>query len=271
MSVWLITGASRGLGAAIAREALDRGHTVVATSRDLSGFEEWDAPAPPNLVVLKLDVRDPAQVEAAVAETVARFGGIDVLVNNAGRGLRGAVEEVSDAEARAVFDINVFGLLQVTRAVLPGMRSRRSGRIVMMSSVGGVSVKAGSGVYGSTKFAVEGLSEALREEVAPLGIQVLLVEPSAFRTDFAVALGTAEARFDDYDATAGLVRGRRDTEPGDPVRAATAIADVIEEADPPFRLPLGVMAVQRIDAKIEALRADLDRSRRIAIEADSFE
>lgn len=197
MSVWFITGASRGLGLEIARAALERGDQVAATSRDPRTIPLPDQEV---LAKLALDVTDHAQVEQAVEAATAAFGRVDVLVNNAGYGLFGAVEEVSDTEVRTLFDTNVFGLLAVTRAVVRGMRERRSGRVVNIGSIGGFTTQAGSGAYAATKFAVEGVSEALRAELEPLGIAVTVVEPGAFRTDFLAGTSIRQARhvIDDY-------------------------------------------------------------------------
>ena len=201
--VWMITGAARGIGARITEAALARGEAVVATSRDAASlqkrFPESDA-----LLALPLDVTDEAQAAAAVQSALARFGRIDVLVNNAGYGLLGAVEEATADEVRRLYDTNVFGLLNVTRAVLPAMRARRSGHVINISSLGGYQSGPGFGVYCSTKFAVEGLSEALHGELAPLGIHVTVVEPGYFRTDFldSNSLAVSPRILDDYAASA---------------------------------------------------------------------
>src|ERR1700741_4052149 len=181
---WFITGSSRGLGWELARQALERGDDVVATARDPEVVEATLAGYDDQLLALALDITDERQAPDAVRQAVRCFGRIDVLVNNAGRGLLGAVEEASAQEIRAVFETNVFGTLAVLRAALPALRRQRSGRILNVSSVGGFTVGAGWGVYGATKFAVEGLSEALRAELAPLGVSVTIVEPGTFRTDF---------------------------------------------------------------------------------------
>ena len=210
MKVWLITGAARGFGREIAKQALERGDSVVATARRPELVTETLPGYGDRLLAVPLDVTDPAQPAAVARAAVSRFGRIDILVNNAGRGLLGAVEEASPEEVEAVFRTNVFGLLAVTRAVLPIMRARKSGRILNMSSVGGFAQVPGWGIYGATKFAVEGLSEALRAEVEPLGIQVVIIEPGSFRTDFldGSSLHTASHVIEDYAATAGQVRDR---------------------------------------------------------------
>src|SRR6516165_4468477 len=184
MTVWFITGASRGFGLEITKVALERGDSVVATARNPQSVIDALPDAGARLLAVELDVHRPAQITAAVDAAIAKFGRIDVLINNAGRGLLGAVEEASDAAVRAVYDTNVFGTLNVLRAVLPTMRDQRGGRVINLSSIGGFAGSAGWGIYNSTKFAVEGFSEALAKEVAPLGILVTIVEPGYFRTDF---------------------------------------------------------------------------------------
>ncbi|HWY68668.1 MAG TPA: SDR family NAD(P)-dependent oxidoreductase [Terriglobales bacterium] len=207
--VWFITGASRGLGLEITRAALKRGDSVVATARNLQSIVH--APGgQERLLPVALDVTNGLQAEAAVSVALKRFGRIDVLVNNAGRGLLGAVEEASSEEVRSVFAVNVDGLLTATRAVLPSMRERRSGRILNISSGGGFSGAPGWGVYCATKFAVEGLSESLHAELLPLGIHVTIIEPGAFRTDFldASSLHRTAQVIDDYSESAGVTRQR---------------------------------------------------------------
>ncbi|ROS73345.1 oxidoreductase [Cellulomonas sp. PhB143] len=274
MSTWFITGASRGFGLQVARQALDRGDDVVATARDphavraaLPGYEG-------RLLAVALDVTDEAQARAAVASAVETFGTIDVLVNNAGRGLLGAVEESTDAAVRAIYDTNVFGLLNVTRAVLPVMRRQRSGRVLNFSSLGGFSSSAGFGVYCSTKFAVEGLSEAMQQELAPLGIGVTLVEPGYFRTDFldATSLHTEDEVIADYAATAGAVRGAvpglNQAQPGDPVKGATAVLALADTENPPVRAQLGSDCLAELDRKIGQLQRESAAWRGLALSTD---
>jgi len=221
-----------------------------------------------------LDVTDEAQVKSTVANAIERFGQIDVLLNNAGFGLMGAVEEASAAEIEAVYRTNVFGLLNVTRAILPSMRKQRSGRILNISSIGGYRSATGFGIYCSTKFAVEGLSEALHDELAPLGIKVTVVEPGYFRTDFldASSLSVSPARIADYAATAGKVRevaaGLSHNQPGDPAKLANVLVAFANEPNPPVRLPLGRDTVAAIEAKHSADRAMLSRWRDVAITTD---
>ncbi|MEU4348210.1 oxidoreductase [Streptomyces sp. NPDC023838] len=271
MKVWFITGASRGFGLEIARQAVERGDSVVATARDPRAVEKELADGGDRLLALPLDVTDEGQAEGAVTAAMDRFGRIDVLVNNAGRGLLGAVEEVSDDEARSLFDTNVFGLMSVTRAVLPVMRERRSGRVLNISSVGGFTVGAGWGVYGATKFAVEGLSEAMRAELAPLGIAVTVVEPGVFRTDFldGSSLHRTERTIDDYAATVGGTRAwakqNNHTQPGDPVKAAAAVIAVADSPEPPTRIQLGADCVARVEAKLELMADELAQWRELSL------
>ncbi len=266
-TTWFITGASRGLGAQIARAALAAGHNVVAGVRD----PQRSSLAPhTNLLTVPLDVRDEPAAVAAVAAAVARFGRIDVLVNNAGFGLLGAVEEGSAAEVEALFATNVFGLLAVTRAVLPTMRRQGAGRILNLSSLGGYASSAGWGLYCASKFAVEGITEALAQEVAPLGIHVTVLEPGFFRTDFLAdgSLHRTARQLPDYAATVGPVRefaaGHDGQQPGDPDKLARVIVEIAAAADPPVRLPIGKDAVARIEQKHVAVIAELERWRTLS-------
>lgn len=275
MSVWFITGASRGFGLEIARGALSRGHQVVATARDAATVTAALPDAGDNLLAVSLDVTDQAQATAAATAAVDRFGRIDVLVNNAGRGLLGAVEEATDAEVRAVYDANVFGLLAVTRAVTPVLRAQRSGTIVNISSVGGFASSPGWGVYASTKFAVEGLTEALHHELAPLGVHAMVVEPGYFRTDFldSSSLHIQDQRIADYDdGPAGQMRitaaDRNHDQPGDPVKGAAAIIDVVESGRAPLRLPLGRDTVHVVETKIAQVQNELSQWRELAESTD---
>ncbi|MFE0454164.1 oxidoreductase [Streptomyces sp. NPDC058914] len=274
MATWFITGASRGFGLEIARQALERGDKVVATARKPQDVQDALSQYGDSLLAVALDVTDEVQAREAVEAAVERFGTIDVLVNNAGRGVLGAVEETSDAAFRSVYDTNVFGLANVTRAVLPVMRRQRSGRILNLSSIGGFASAAGFGVYCSTKFAVEGLSEAMRAELAPLGIHVTIVEPGYFRTDFldATSLLTEGRIISDYADTAGAVRqavpGLNHAQPGDPVKGATAILALADVADPPLRAQLGSDCVAAMDRKIAQLREETDAWRELALSTD---
>lgn len=274
MRVWFITGVSRGFGALVTEAALAAGDAVVATARNPATVEaRFGAQA--NLLPVALDVTDEAQAHAAVAAAVKRFGRIDVLLNNAGYGLLGAVEELSGTEVERVFRTNVFGLLAVTRAVLPVLRRQRSGHIVNISSIGGYAAPyPGWGVYCATKFAVEGLSEALAAELAPLGIKATVVEPGFFRTDFLddQSLSKTTTRIEDYAATVGAMRdfaqGANHAQPGDPARLATAILTLVASAEPPLRLPLGSDTVARIEQKNAFVAGELDAWRSVALSTD---
>jgi len=254
--VWFITGCSTGFGLELAKQAIEHGYRTVMTARDPSKLESYGATD--NVLVLKLDVTQPDQVGAAVKAAKARFGGIDVLVNNAGIGYFAAIEEGEEAEVRKMFEVNVFGLTAMIQAVLPVMRKRRSGCIVNVASIGGLRGFPALGQYNATKFAVEGLSEALRQEVEPLGIRVMVVEPSGFRTDWAGRSANESAhQIDDYLATAGntraAVRASSGKQPGDPVRAAKAIVKAAASGNPPHHLLLGNDAFEGAMAKLDEL------------------
>jgi NAD(P)-dependent dehydrogenase (short-subunit alcohol dehydrogenase family) len=270
MKTWFITGATRGFGALIMEAVLDSGDAVVATARDPSSIAQH-----PRLLKLPLDVTNEGQARDAAAAGVERFGAIDVLVNNAGYGLLGAVEESSAVEVERVFATNVFGLLNVTRAVLPYMRKRRSGHIVNMSSIGGYAAYyPGWGVYCATKFAVEGISEALSVELAPLGIHATVVEPGFFRTDFlsAQSLSSTAARIDDYSDTVGKMRSFaaavNHQQLGDPQRLAQVIVQLASEKKPPTRLALGSDTVARIEEKNRDVQRELDQWRSVSLSTD---
>jgi len=244
MSTWLITGCSTGLGRALAEAVIEAGHNAVVTARDTAKVSDLADAAPQRVLPAALDVTKPEQVAAAVQQAEERFGGIDVLVNNAGYGYRAAIEEGDDAEVRALFDTHFFGTVAVIKAVLPGMRARRSGAIVNISSIGATVTPVGSGYYAAAKAAIEGMSGALRGELAPLGISVTTVEPGAFRTDFAGrSLVQSATLIDDYAATAGKRRKENDTmhgnQAGDPAKAAHAIITAVESSQPPAFLLLG--------------------------------
>lgn len=269
--VWFITGCSTGFGLALARQAIEHGFRTVVTARDLAQLHEFAAQE--QVLALQLDVTDQAQVTEAIRAAEGRFGGIDVLVNNAGIGYFAAIEEAEEAQVRKMFEVNVFGLNRMVQAVLPGMRKRGSGCIVNFSSVGGIRGFAALGHYNATKFAVEGLSEALWQEVEPLGIKVMLVEPSGFRTDWAGRSANESAvQIDDYAATAGAVRAAVRTssgeQPGDPVRAAKAIVKAVASGNPPHHLLLGNDAFDGAMAKLEELRKDFTAGEATARGAD---
>ncbi|CAD6532391.1 oxidoreductase [Paraburkholderia sabiae] len=252
--VWFITGASRGLGALIAEAALADGNAVVAAGRNAAAIVERLGESPA-LLPVALDVTNEAQAKAAVEAAVEKFGRIDVLINNAGFGLLAAVEESGDADVRRMYDTNVFGLLNVTRAVLPVMRKQRSGHVINMSSIGGYRSGAGFGVYCSTKFAVEGITEALHAELKPLGIHATVVEPGYFRTDFldGSSLVVGKEIIDDYEETSGNVRriavDLNHNQPGDPEKLATALVTLVDAQTPPVRLPLGTDTLKAIAEK----------------------
>jgi NAD(P)-dependent dehydrogenase (short-subunit alcohol dehydrogenase family) len=248
MSTWLITGCSSGLGRALAEAVIVAGHNAVVTARNVTSVADLSDTAPERVLPVALDVTKPAQVTAAVQDAERRFGGVDVLVNNAGYGYRAAVEEGDDADIRTLFETHFFGAVAMIKAVLPGMRGRRSGAIVNISSIGVQLAAVGSGYYVAAKAAIEGLSGALRGELAPLGISVTVVEPGAFRTDFAGrSLAESATVIDDYAATAGQRRKEHDTmhgnQPGDPAKAGAAIIAAVESAEPPAFLLLGTDAL----------------------------
>ena len=260
--IWLITGTSSGFGRAIAEAALAAGDTVVATARKPEVLADLVAEYPDRVRPLALDVVDGDQIAEVVATTLAEFGRIDVLVNNAGRALVGAVEETTDAELRGLMELHVFGPAALIRAVLPSMRSRRSGAIVQISSMGGQLSFAGYGAYSATKMALEGLSEALALEVAPFGVRVLIVEPGAFRTGLQGGAKHESAALSDYDDTVGVTRRAGNdsdgNQPGDPAKAAAAILTALAAEPTPLRLPLGGDAVDALRAHADGIRAELE-------------
>ncbi|MFF4477404.1 oxidoreductase [Streptomyces melanosporofaciens] len=274
MTVWFITGASRGLGRELTAAALAQGDRVVAAARDPRAVVEALPGAADSLLAVPLDVTDQEQAAAAAAAGIERFGRIDVLVNNAGYGLFGAVEEISDAEARGLFDTNVFGLLNVTRAVLPTLRAQAAGRIVNIGSSAGFATGLGRGLYGASKFAVEAISEALHAELAPWGIHTTVVEPGAFRTEFrsARSLRRASAPLPAYADTVGpfltAVDAGDGNQPGDPAKAAAAILRLATEPEPPLRLQLGSDCVSLVEGKLGFVAKELDQWRACALTTD---
>ncbi|MFG1422746.1 oxidoreductase [Roseixanthobacter liquoris] len=270
---WLITGCSAGFGRVLAEAALARGDRVMLTARDPGKLADLAARYPETARTAKLDVTHAGDAAAAVAATQAAFGALDVLVNNAGYGFLGAVEEAAPEEYRALFDANVFGLIEMTRAALPLMRQGTGGRIVQFSSNLGLQSRAGYGYYSATKFAVEGLSEALAAELEPLGICVILVEPGAFRTDFlGRSIAFAADRIDAYEATVGAVRTavptRAGAQPGDPRRGVAVILQAVDAQKPPLRLALGPDAHRNIRAKLARVATDLDAWEHVAADTD---
>lgn len=270
--VWMITGASRGFGAEIAKGVLASGGKLIATARSLQGLAYLQDDK--SVFPAALDVTNEPQVREAVGAALKYFGRIDVLVNNAGHGLLGAVEESSAEEVERVYRTNVFGLLNVTRAVLPSMREHRAGHIVNISSVGGYASAPGWGVYCSTKFAVEAITEALHGELAPLGIHATVVEPGYFRTDFldSSSLSATAQRIADYAATVGQMRqfaaGHNHQQPGDPAKLAQALLQLVNAAEPPLRLPLGTDTLKRIAEKNAFVEAETAKWRTLSASTD---
>jgi NAD(P)-dependent dehydrogenase (short-subunit alcohol dehydrogenase family) len=270
-AVWLVTGCSTGFGRELVRVLLRQGKKVVATARNAASLDEFSASE--NALVMALDVTIPAQIDEVVRQAEARFGGIDVLVNNAGYGYLSAIEEGEDDEVRAMFETNVFGLANVTKAVLPGMRKQARGHIVNISSMGGLIGFPGVGYYNATKFAVEGMSEALAKETAPLGIKVTIVEPGPFRTEWAGrSLKMPKNAIADYAATAGARRNATHsysgTQPGDPVRGVEAIILAVESPEPPLHLLLGRPAFDAAAAKFKEFSAEMEKWREVSLGAD---
>lgn len=261
--IWFITGASSGLGRALAEAVLARGWRAAITARRHETLTDMQTEHGDRALTLALDVTDARSIANAVHDAETHFGAIDVLVNNAGYGYLAAIEEGEDAEIRAQFETNVFGLIGVTKHVLPGMRARRRGHIFNISSLGGLIAFAATGYYHATKFAVEALSESLSHEVKPLGIKVTIIEPGAFRTDWA-GRSMVESRMiiGDYAETSGkrrqATRSVSGNQPGDPARAATAIISAFEADEPPLRLLLGTAALKIARERLDALRANFD-------------
>jgi NAD(P)-dependent dehydrogenase (short-subunit alcohol dehydrogenase family) len=262
MATWLITGCSTGLGRALAATALDRGETVVVTARDLASIEDLAQAHPSTALALSLDVADHAQVRDVVSDAQERFGAIDVLVNNAGHSYRAAVEEGGEDQVQELFATNFFGPAALIRAVLPGMRERRGGTIVNISSIGARSFPAGSGYYAASKAALEALTACLRKEVQPLGITVMAVEPGAFRTSFLRSVAQPPETISAYADTVGARRqqdtARDGNQPGDPARAASAIITAVQSPSPPLMLVLGPDALTSFRSAMNELTTDVD-------------
>ncbi|MCG2617344.1 oxidoreductase [Terrimonas sp. NA20] len=271
--VWFITGCSTGFGRELSRLVLELGHKAAVTARNPNDVQDIVSEYPGAALALKLDVTKPAEVKAAVQQAAQKFGRIDVLVNNAGIGYFGAIEESEDEEVRRMFEINFFGLAQVTKEVLPIMRKQRSGHIVNISSIGGLVAFPAVGFYNATKFAVTGYSEALAKETAHLGIKVTVVAPSGFRTDWAGrSANNSKIVIDDYATTAhankDTIRGYSGNQPGDPVRAAKAIVKAVEAENPPLRLLLGAGAMKGARNKLAELKNDFDTWEETTLNAD---
>jgi len=272
--IWFITGASRGLGAEIARAVLASGDRVAATGRDAEALAAAYAEYGSRVLPIGLDVTDPAQAEHAVQLAVGRYGSIDVLVNNAGYGQLGAFEENDAGQARRQFDTNVFGTFHVTRAVLPVMRRQRSGHILNVSSIGGLLGFRGCALYCATKFAIEGFSESLALEVRPFGIHVTVVEPGFFRTDFldgrSVSYGALQ--LDDYAKWSGQTRadyeGYSHRQPGDPARLGRALVRLAAEPEPPLHYLAGSDALEMAQSALQRRSQEIERWRALSLSTD---
>ena len=270
--VWMITGASRGFGAEIAKAVLAAGDKLIATARKVNALDYLAEN--PNVFAVALEVTDEPQAKKAVDAGLKQFGRIDVLVNNAGYGLLGAVEETSAQEVENIYRTNVFGLLNVTRAVLPSMRKQKSGHIINISSIGGYRSYPGWGIYSSTKFAVEGITESLYGELAPLGIHATVIEPGFFRTDFldSSSLVRTANVISDYADTVGKMRDSMEDhnhqQPGDPSKLAQAILQIVKAAEPPVRLPLGTDTLKRIADKNAFVEKEIESWRSVAMSTD---
>ncbi|MES2391547.1 MAG: oxidoreductase [Acidobacteriota bacterium] len=271
--VWFITGASTGFGRLLAEYLCSLGEMVVATARKIDTLEGLAQKYPGNAVILELDVTKQDSIDRAFADTMARVGHVDVLVNNAGYGVNGAIEEVTADEYKPMFETNVFGLINVTKAFLPQFRARRKGNIVNLSSIGGLIGGAGWGYYNATKFAVEGLSQALAGEMKPLGVNVTIVEPGPFRTYFLGRSGVeAQTVIPDYIPSAGKAREYFQTQsgkqPGDPQKAVEAIVTAVNAAEPPLHLVLGRIAYTRWTNQLREWKRELDQWEAVTVGAD---
>lgn len=261
--VWLITGCSTGFGRALAKEVLAKGYRAAVAARNTNDVQDIIEGYPSTAISVKLDVTEPEQIKSAVQATIDQFGQIDVLVNNAGIGYFAAIEESEEAEIRRMFEINFFGLAKMTQEVLPHMRKRKAGHILNITSIGGLRSFPGIGFYNASKYAVDGLSEALSKEVAPLGIKVTIIAPSGFRTDWAGrSAKDTSIKIDDYATTAGKnagdIRGYSGNQAGDPVKAALAMIQVTETENPPLRLLLGAAALKGARIKLDELKHDFE-------------
>lgn len=271
---WFITGTSQGIGLELVKQLLEKGDQVAATARNINAIKDMLDVYPEQFLPLQVDLLNDDDISKAVEDTVSRFGKIDYLVNNAGYGLIGGIEEVSKSEVQANFDVNVFALLSVTKAVLPHMRQAKAGHIFNLSSVFGLIAGAAWGIYCATKFAVEGLSEALAQEVKPFGIKVTIIEPGYFRTNFLTSgsIVTAKNPIEAYEEIkvvkeqhAGQISG---TQPGNPEKAAAVIIDLASKAEAPLRLLLGSDALQYAKYKLSLLDADFEANKEITLSTD---
>jgi NAD(P)-dependent dehydrogenase (short-subunit alcohol dehydrogenase family) len=273
MTTWLITGCSTGLGRALAEAVLARGDEAVVTARDAAAVQDLVDDHPHRSLGLPLDVTDPVQIAAVAQQAESRFGGVDVLVNNAGYGYHAAIEEGDEADVDRMFQTNFFGAIAMTKAVLPAMRARRRGAIVNISSIGARLCPVGLGYYAASKAALEAATSALRQEVQPLGITAFTVEPGAFRTDFAGrSLIQSREVIADYDETAGKIRKMHDTtngkQPGDPAKAADAIIAAVEDIEPPELLLLGSDAATLVAAAVDRQRAEIEKWAKLSVSTD---
>lgn len=267
--VWLITGISSGLGKALAQSVMQTGDFVIGTFRNKEAVKSFNEENVGRGEAFFMDLSMEESIETASQQIFSKYSNIDYLVNNVGLGFIGAVEEASLEEIKALFQVNVFGLIALTRKVLTVMRNRKTGTIIQISSHAGVKAMAGFGVYNATKFALEGISEAMAQELSPLGIKVVIVEPGPFRTEFAGKnLPAAKQVISDYNSTAGTFRDKLKSvhgkQEGDPAKAAQAIIKHVKQKDPTLRLPLGKIPLVTIQSKIDHLQADLDANRKIA-------
>ena len=274
--VWFITGASTGFGRLLAEEVLKRGEHVIATARDVTKIRDLAEQYPKTARAFALDVTDASAIASVTEQAIEAFGQVDVLVNNAGYGVTGAIEEVSEDEFEPMFQTNIYGLVRVTRALLPHMRERRSGHILNLSSIAGLIATPGWGFYATSKFAVEGFSEALAAEMKPLGVHITAIEPGPFRTDFLGRSGKlAEKQLPDYKETAGKARdylqANSGKQPGDPQKAIEAMIAVVDSPEPPVHLLLGKSALKRFREKLVNLGAELDRWEEVTTGADFSE
>ncbi len=267
--IWFITGISSGLGKALAQTVIENGDFVISTFRHQTQADVFNHQYKDEAYALTLDITKPAEIEKAVKLVTDKFGKIDVLVNNAGFGFAGAIEETSTTETREIFEANFFGTLQLTQTFLPLLRQQKSGHIIQISSHGGFKAFPGFGIYNASKFALEGFSEALAIEVAPLGIKLTIVEPGPFRTNFAgSSFKQANKIIEDYNSTAGAFRERMKQvdgkQEGDPIKASQAIIDITKLDTPPLRLPLGKIAIVSLTAKLDSVQKDINAYKDIA-------
>ena len=266
---WFITGISSGLGKALAEVVIEKGDFVIGTFRNQAQVDEFNVRYKGKAYSVLLNITNHKNIEDTILKVISDFGKIDVLVNNAGVGFVGAVEETSIEEVKHVFEVNLYGALKLTQTVLPFMRKEKNGHIIQVSSHGGIKAFAGFGIYNASKFALEGFSEAMAQEVTSLGIKVSIVEPGPFRTNFAGnALGEAEKVIPDYAETAGVFRSKLKSvdgkQEGDPIKASMAIVDLVYSKTLTLRLPLGKTAVKTIGMKLDSVKSDLETNRKVA-------